>query len=108
MHIKRVSVAHAYANLFMQEKCTITEMSLTIWQVLLIRMRDDPEGAWFAEGRSVLGRFRKLCYNLVCNMSTIAVFEIKRNRWSPKLKAGGPGSSPGKNFKFKVAKPPEI
>ena len=37
-----------------------------------------------------------------------SVFEIKRNWWSPKLKAGVRGSSPGKNFKFKVAKPPEI
>ena len=38
----------------------------------------------------------------------ISVFEIKRNWWSPKLKAGVRGSSPRKNFKFKVAKPPEI
>ena len=40
-----------------------------------------------------------------------AVFEIERNWWLPKPKVGGgggPGVLPGKNFKFKVAKPPEI
>ena len=37
--------------------------------------------------------------------SLYTVFEIKRNWWSPKAKAGGPGVLPRKNFKFKVAKP---
>ena len=34
--------------------------------------------------------------------------KIKRNWWSPKLKAGVRGPPPEKNLKFKVAKPPEI